>query len=41
MDRVVVAGEELSIRFGEEGREDLSAPELADVVRGFRGEDGS
>ena len=34
---VVIAGEELSLRVGDEGDEELTATELQEVVDGFRG----
>lgn len=37
---VVVAGSDLSLRFGPEGQERLTSAELAEVVADFRGEDG-
>lgn len=37
LERVVVAGAEVSLRFGERGLEQLSNSELREVVTGFRG----
>ncbi len=40
-DSIVIAGQELSVRVGDEGSEELSATELAEVVTGFRGSTGA
>ena len=40
-DSIVIAGQELSVRVGDEGSEELSATELAEVVTGFRGTTGA
>lgn len=40
LDEVVVAGARVAIRVGPEGRERMSAAELSEVVRGFRGPNG-
>jgi Ca-activated chloride channel family protein len=37
----MVAGEGLSLHFGDEGAEEMSVSDLAELVDGFRGEDGS
>ena len=40
LDSVLLAGDEIALQVGAEGRDHMSAEELAELVLGFRGGDG-